>query len=310
VDPWPDILILRAENRKDRVAFVAARADPAYYLALVEVLMLRFAFTSDLHFDTTGSLTTPEEIRRVAGEVAASHADALVVAGDIGHPLHNFRLCLDALAGRAPHVGIVVGNHDVWHDEHHSSAQLWETTLPAEARERGMYWLETDPIVVDRVAIVGSMVWYDYSAAEPSIGRDQNYYAAIKPQVSNDAHWLDWEWSDLEIARKLREQLLGQLERLEADRNIDRVIVATHVPVFEQQIRRDPTNLAWSIANAYFGNLTTGQAIMRFPKVRAVVSGHLHMSIQAVVPRPRMTDIQACVIGSDYGAPTWLLLDM
>jgi hypothetical protein len=100
------------------------------------------------------------------------------------------------------------------------------------------------------------------------------------------------------------------LERLEADRNIDRVVVATHVPVFEEQIRRDPTNIAWSIANAYFGNLTMGRAIARFPKVRAVVSGHLHTSIRALVKRQRMPEIHACVIGSDYGSPTWLMLEM
>jgi predicted MPP superfamily phosphohydrolase len=272
--------------------------------------MLKIAFTSDLHFDVTGSLTPAEEIRRVLGEVAASGADALVVAGDVGHPLTNFRQCLDVLVGRAPHVGVVAGNHDVWRDEHHSSRELWESSLPAETRERGLYWLEQDAIVLERVAIIGTMAWYDYSAAEPALGRDAAYYAAIKPQVSNDAHWIDWPWTDVEFARHLREQLLVRLERLEADRNIDRVVIATHVPVFEQQMRRDPSNLAWGIANAYFGNLATGEVIARFPKVRAVVSGHLHTNIRALVKRPRGAEIHACVVGSDYGSPSWLILEM
>jgi hypothetical protein len=272
--------------------------------------MLRIAFTSDLHFDVTGSLTPAEEVRRVAGEVFASQANVLVACGDLGHPLFNFRQCLDVLVGRAPNVGIVAGNHDVWRDEHHSSRELWEQRLPAETRDRGITWLETEAIVVDRVAIIGSMAWYDYSAAEPGLGRDAIYYASIKPQVSNDAHWIDWSWTDVEFGQLLRDRLVARLDRLESDRNIDRVVVATHVPVFETQLRRDPSNLAWCIANAYFGNLATGEAILKFPKVRAVVSGHLHTSMRSVIQRQRMPDIHACVVGSDYGSPSWLMLDM
>lgn len=272
--------------------------------------MLRIAFTSDLHFDVTGSLTPADEVRRVASEIVASQANVLVACGDLGHPLANFRQCLDVIAGRAPLVGIVAGNHDVWRDEHHSSRELFEQLLPAETRERGMTWLEADAIVAERVAVIGTMAWYDYSAAEPTLGRDAVYYASVKPQLSNDAHWIDWAWTDVELGRLLRERLVARLERLEADRNIDRVVIATHVPVFENQLRRDPTNLAWGIANAYFGNLATGQAILKFPKVRAVVSGHLHTSLRGVIQRPRLSDIHACVVGSDYGSPSWLMLDM
>lgn len=272
--------------------------------------MVRIAFTSDLHFDATGTLTPAQEVRRVAAEAAASRPQALVVLGDIGHPLRNFCGCLDLLAGRAPQVGIVSGNHDVWRDVEHPSRVLWDSVLASETRSRGLVWLEHDSIVVERTAIVGTMAWYDYSGADPSCARDASWFAAIKPQISNDAHWIDWGWGDPEFAQILRDQLVARLEKLESDRAIDRVIVATHVPVFEEQMRRDPTNFAWSVANAFFGNLRTGQEIARFPKVRAVVSGHLHTNIRAVVKRPRMPDIHACVIGSDYGNPTWMMMEM
>ncbi|HQP36814.1 MAG TPA: metallophosphoesterase, partial [Polyangiaceae bacterium] len=272
--------------------------------------MLRIAFTSDLHFDGTGTLTPAQEVRRVANEAAGCRPHALVVLGDIGHPLRNFCDCLDTLCGRAPFVGVVSGNHDVWRDVAHPSRSLWESVLAAETRARGLVWLEQDSIVVERTAIVGTMAWYDYSGAEPSVGFDAARYAAIKPQISNDAHWIDWGWGDPEFAQMLRERLVERLEKLEADASVDRVVVATHVPVFEEQMRRDPSNFAWSVANAYFGNPRTGQEIARFPKVRAVVSGHLHTSVRAVVKRQRLPDIHACVVGSDYGNPTWLMLEM
>jgi len=108
----------------------------------------------------------------------------------------------------------------------------------------------------------------------------------------------------------LRELLAVRLAACQSDPDIDKVVVVTHVPVFEQQLQRDPTNLAWSIANAYFGNLRTGGVIAEFSKVAAVVSGHLHMGIRALVPRIDMPELSACVVGSDYGSPGWLSIEV
>ena len=272
--------------------------------------MTRIAVTSDLHFDANGYLTPPSKVRSVVEAMLASGAEALVVAGDIGHPFTNFCRCLDLFAGREVPVGVVAGNHDVWRDEHHDSRSLWEELLPLASRQRGCYWLERDRIVLGSTAIVGCMAWYDYSAAEPSLGLDQKFFADAKPRISNDALWIDWGWSDPEVADMLRVGLENTLEALERDDSIKRVVVVTHVPVFEQQLLRNPNNYAWSVANAYFGNLRTGQAIARFPKVRVVISGHLHTSLESSVHREGMGDIQTVVIGSDYGEPSWALVDV
>jgi hypothetical protein len=272
--------------------------------------MARIAATSDLHFDTQGYLTAPSKVRSLVEAMIASRPDAIVVAGDIGHPLRNYAQCLDLFTGCGVPVGVVAGNHDVWRDESYDSRSLMEEVLPAVSRQRGCRWLERDAIVVGSTAIVGSMAWYDYSAAEPSLGLDAGYFEDAKPRISNDALWVDWPWSDPEVADSLRSNLCATLEGLEVDPAIRRVVVTTHVPVFEQQMLRNPNNHAWSVANAYFGNLRTGRMIARFPKVRAVISGHLHTSLQAVVDRPGMPSLQTVVIGSDYGSPTWIILDV
>ena len=48
--------------------------------------MIRIAATSDLHFDARGFLTSPSQVQSIAEAMLASGADAIVVAGDIGHP--------------------------------------------------------------------------------------------------------------------------------------------------------------------------------------------------------------------------------
>jgi hypothetical protein len=272
--------------------------------------MPRIAITSDLHFDVTGELTSPDEVLRVAEQIRESHPDAAVLAGDIGHPLDNFRLCLDVLAPRCRRMGVIPGNHDVWRDRQFGSKELWERVLPEETTNRGLSWIEEEPIVVERVAIVGSMAWYDYSAAQALLGKDAAYYERIKPRLSNDAHWIEWPWSDVAIAAILRERLVARLERCERDPAIERVVVVTHVPVFAQQIGCDASDIARALASAFFGNLQTGAAIARFRKLRAVVSGHMHLGVRVRLCRTRMPDIHVCVVGSDYGCPTWVMLEI
>lgn len=272
--------------------------------------MTRIAATSDLHFDSRGFLTSPSKVQSIVEAMVSSGADAIVLAGDLGHPLSNFRRCLDLFAGSSIPVGVVAGNHDVWRDEHHDSRELWQEILPTVSRQRGCRWLERDRIVVGSTAIVGSMAWYDYSAAEPSLGFDTRFFADAKPRISNDSLWIDWEWSDPEVAAMLAHDLKRELDTLNEDDSVDRVVVVTHVPVFEQQLLRNPDNYAWSIANAYFGNLVTGSMIAGYRKVRLVVSGHLHANLDGVVLREGMPDIRATVVGSDYGKPAWVMLEV
>jgi hypothetical protein len=158
--------------------------------------------------------------------------------------------------------------------------------------------------------VVGTAAWYDYSAAEPALRQEPAFFAAAKPRLSNDAYWIDWRMSDVEFATELRTRLVARLEALERDPAIEQVLVVTHVPVLEQQLRRNPEDFTWSVANAYFGNVRTGQEILRFAKVRRVVSGHTHYSLHASVPRPGMPEIDAWVVGSDYGAPAWIALEV
>lgn len=276
---------------------------------------VRIVVTSDLHFDSAGQLTPPGVVEALTHRISDAKPDAVVLAGDIGHPLAEFRACLDAfraIAARGVPVGVLAGNHDVWHDPGGpGSEELWERALPEAVRAEGMVWLETDDIRLGSTAIAGSLAWYDYSAAAPHLNFDEDHYARIKSSLNNDGDYIDWPWSDADFAWKLRRGLVSRLRRLQADASVTEIVVVTHVPLFEEQMFRKPADLQWELSGAYFGNFTTGREVLAFPKVTRVVSGHTHCGRHATVKRPADLggDIEVQVVPSEYGAPAFVVLE-
>jgi 3',5'-cyclic AMP phosphodiesterase CpdA len=266
--------------------------------------MPRIAVTADLHFDRRGYLTTPQMVDDLVLRLQVKQVDAVILAGDLGHPSGDFAACLTAFRRLSVPVAVLAGNHDVWRDEQGwSSQELWECRLPSLVKEVGFIWLEDSVVRVGDVAVVGSLAWYDYSAAPASVPFPPEYFAAMKKNLNNDSVWIDWPWSDVEFASMLRAGLVRRLEELEVDASVREVVVITHVPLFEEQIVRRPGDRSWEISNAYFGNLITGQAVLRFKKVVRVISGHTHVARQGVVGRASGSDVAVSVIASDYGSP-------
>ena len=154
------------------------------------------------------------------------------------------------------------------------------------------------------------MAWYDYSAigrafaAEPT-----STIARRKHEFNNDARFLTWPWDDVELAAHLRTGVERRLVELDQDPKVERVVVATHVPIFEEQMVRKSDDPDWGFSNAYFGHLTLGAVVARFPKVTEVVSGHTHAERGAVVERAGMQPIRVRVNGGSYGNPSWVRID-
>ncbi len=266
---------------------------------------MRLAVSSDLHFDDRGHLTSGEAIERVARSLAAERPDMIVLAGDIGHGLDNIRGGITPFVGRAAQVAVVAGNHDVWRDKKRQlgSHELFERAIPELCADLGVTWLETTTLRHERVAVVGSMAWYDYSAIDPSQAHKASLAATLKRQFNADAHQVDWAATDLEMASHLADRLMDRISLLERDPSIDTIAVVTHVPLLDEQMTRKPRDPHWSFSNAYFGHLTLGVRVAACPKVTLVVSGHTHGARSAVRDRPGMRPLRSAVIGSDYGAP-------
>ena len=102
----------------------------------------------------------------------------------------------------------------------------------------------------------------------------------------------------------------GKLEHLEGDPAVRRVVVVTHMPLVEGQMARDPGNRDWAFSNAYFGNLTLGNEVLKRVKVTHIISGHTHVERHGLAPRDAGPPIDARVLASDYGEPAWLGLEL
>lgn len=270
--------------------------------------MTRVVVTSDLHL----GITTKDQIRFLRDRIAAEMPDITVLAGDIGERLPNVERCLRLFSDLPGQVTVLAGNHDVWARDGCHSRELLERDLPHAARDAGALWLEDATWRKDSLAVVGSLAWYDYSAADPALPpMPAERYAAIKGRYNMDAHLVDWPESDGEIARRLGDALCARLDQLDADPAVRAILVATHVPLVEAQMCRKPGDLRWGTSTAYFGNLTLGLRVLAYPKVAAIVSGHTHIGRHATMAHPANPDreVQASVVPSDYGNPAYIVVD-
>lgn len=266
--------------------------------------MAKIVVTSDLHL----GITPEAALRQLAREVAQEQPDLTVLAGDIGEGHDNFVACLDIFRSLPGKVAVLLGNHDVWARRGFASETLWNQALPEATRAAGMEWLEGSVWVADGVGVAGSLAWYDYSAVDPTIPPyPASWFAENKGRYNLDGRYLDWQWSDSAFADGLGDGLMERLTRLEQRTDVRAVLVVTHVPLVEEQMLRKPEDPRWGVTNAYFGNLSLGKRVLAFPKVRAICSGHTHVAREGVVQRPAGAPVRVSVLGSDYGAPRFMV---
>ena len=268
---------------------------------------LKLAFTSDLHLP----ITKDEPIAGLGREVQAFAPQAFIVAGDVGESLADVKRGLQLLREqvRCP-IWVLAGNHDVWARPPHDSRDLWSKQVPATVRATGCQWLEGTSFVLDGVAVAGTIAWYDYSAADPSVQASGLEFAQQKFHYNADALRIDWEWSDPEFADRVSVAFLSQLDHLDSDPAVRRVVVVTHVPLVEEQMPRDHGDPRWAFSNAYFGNLTLGHKVLTHRKVSHIISGHTHIGKQCMVDRQEGPAVEVHVLASDYEKPAWLGLNI
>lgn len=271
--------------------------------------MSKIVITSDLHLGMTRISTIRELVNRIASE----EPTLTVLAGDVGEGLPNFVECLKLFAQLPGDVAVLAGNHDLWERTNYSSQDLWERYLPEAVRNAGMIWLEETVWQHQRVAVAGSLAWYDYSAADPTISRySPDVFAAEKRNYNMDAAYVHLPWSDQEFARQLGDALCERLQKLEDDSDVSGVLVVSHMPLFEKQMYRKPHDFHWGFSNAYFGNLSLGQRVLKVSKVRAVISGHTHIGLNGQVRRPNAPKgetVSVSVLASDYDMPVHTSID-
>ncbi len=270
-------------------------------------MAVKLAVTSDLHLP----ITKAERIAALADEVRAFGPDALVIAGDLGEGYLDVEHCLKLFRDRVVcPVWVLAGNHDVWARPPYDSRRLWLDKVPEMVRAAACQYLEGTSFILGDTAVAGTIAWYDYSGADPVIQASALQFAQEKMNFNADALRIDWEWSDPEFADLVSTPFLATLDHLEADPTVRRIVVVTHVPLFDGQMHRDPANRDWAFSNAYFGNLTLGRKVLARSKVSHVLSGHTHVGRECRIERPGLGPVEARVLASDYEKPAWVGLTL
>ncbi|WP_428940479.1 metallophosphoesterase [Fontivita pretiosa] len=286
---------------------------------------MRLLATADLHYNHRRGRAAAEEL---IDQMNRAGGDVLLVAGDTASSEGDaIEACLSRFRFRGPRL-FVPGNHELWtHDN--DSYTLFRHVLPRRIRQLGWQWLQTDPFVASGTAIIGSVGWYDYSFAQPSLGIPRRFYAAkVSPGAAahlpehrallegpddlpqtargvvarwNDGRFVKLHRGDEQFLQELLEELETHLLAMHAARHV--VAAIHHLPF--AQLLPPPHNAQWDFAKAFLGSARIGDLLLRYNNVRHVLCGHSHYPIQATIEH-----IRAINIGSGYRAKRFLMLDI
>lgn len=255
---------------------------------------MRVSVSSDLHFDLTG----PEPLRRLVAGMDREDPDLVVLCGDLGNPSRHFSECLRVFLKLDRPVAVLPGNHDLWSSPGETSILLFEEILPQITEEYGFHWLENSPLVLPNgTALCGSIGWYDSRARNG----EGDFIGGVRH---------DWEYDDEEFAARCRNRLCEQMAELEKNEKVQRILGITHVPCFETQLEERPEDAGYTADTPYYAHLTLGEALRAYKKLRWVVSGHTHLGLNGLIERPGMPPIATAVVGSDYGKPRWVTVEV
>jgi 3',5'-cyclic AMP phosphodiesterase CpdA len=286
---------------------------------------MRILLTADLHYNHAKSRPLAQDL---IAEINSTGGDVLVVIGDTAVADGDWlEQCLSRFQFAGPKL-FVAGNHELW-THGPDSYSLFTEELPRRVRNLGWRWLETEPFITPDLAIVGSIGWYDYSFAEPSLEIPQRFYAAkvspgaaailptfaelfepaddISPTARNIiARWNDGKFiklgrNDEQFLQEILDRLSSQLTALATT---PQVIAAVHNVPFRQLL--PPSHSAqWDFAKAYLGSQRLGQLLTSHPNISHVFCGHSHLAMQTTVDH-----IAAVNVGSGYRWKTFHTLDV
>lgn len=286
---------------------------------------MKLLATADLHFNHPRSRKLAIELIE---RINTLHFDILLLVGDTatgeGDDLER---CLSLFTHAGPKL-FVAGNHELW-SRQPDTYHLFTQVLPKRLADLGWHWLEGHPYLLDGVAFVGTVGWYDYSFAPNHLGIPARFYQAkVSPgaadRLSEYAHLLadrsdireeHYEivarWNDGKHVRLQRpdEQFLAErLADLEASllevRHARQVIAAVHhLPCREMLPPRHTAS--WDFAWAYLGSPAIGEMLRRFANVTHILSGHSHLPYRGV-----HNGVELINIGSGYRQKQLLQLDL
>lgn len=269
-----------------------------------EVKRLRITATADLHWGIAKGMAANGKLCQAIRETPP---DILLLAGDIGHGEY-FEKCLEEFSSLTCVKALVPGNHDIWVTRDDSRGDSWAVynqALPKAAARHGFHYLDQQPLHLpeQKISLVGSMNWYDYSWSEEELRRvfpGETERLATKKFTRgqhNDFHYIRWELGDREFTSRLVSRLKEQV--LEALNLGHKVVLATHHPACRAlsfpRLEETPhlDRLLWE---GFSGNQALEEALTGWKEsLLFLLSGHIHFFRQE-----KWQGIPCVNIGGDY----------
>ena len=288
---------------------------------------MRLLVTADLHFNHPRSRPLAEDLigqmNRAGGDVLLLVGDTAVADGDA------LEQCLSRFRFPGPKL-FVPGNHELWTTGGVDSYELLQTVLPRRVRDLGWRWLQSDPLQIDNLALVGTLGWYDYAFAPAALRIPRRFYEhKISPgaaerfdeyahlfsntdDIPPESREIFARWNDAKFVRlggRSDEQLLTELldvlrAQLDSLRDVPRVIAAVHHLPF-RELLPPPRTAQWDFAKAFLGSPRIGEVLLAYSNVTHVYCGHSHFPAEAQVGH-----VHALNIGSGYRAKRFQTADL
>lgn len=262
---------------------------------------MRLAYTSDLHADV--SARNAALLPHLAAVLRSETPDLFVIAGDLAESVSDVESALNVFADVPCERIYVAGNHDLFAEgapgtpSALDSRQKFESVLPEVAARAGFHYGGLDALHFGDVAIVAVPGWFDFTLRDPALsgvvatpayraGQWRGHRAydrghVLWPRATGDAVAGEHPTSvaptwagDEEILHVMLQRLDAQLE---AARGARCIVAVIHVLPFEDLVRRHSFG-ASGFFDAYLGSSRLGERLVREPRVRVLVSGHLHRS--------------------------------
>ncbi|HPZ06624.1 MAG TPA: metallophosphoesterase [Candidatus Eremiobacteraeota bacterium] len=263
---------------------------------------MKIIATGDLHYGLRpGGDRSTEEI---AKKLLNSEADVFIIAGDIGKGIDNFKKCLDLFQKFKGYKLIVPGNHDIW-TKNGDSLQIYSDTLHQISEECNFHYLDTAPLVVDKVGFVGNIGWYDYSFRLTELAIPMKYYEEKRfPKVAawNDRRYIKWNFTDYDFLRTLLERMEKHIKHIYE--KVETIIGVTHHLPFECMVRKTD-HLPWDFARAYLGSEKIGELYLHYEKIKLAICGHNHRRVMV-----KKDHVECISVGSTYNEKVLLSLEI
>ncbi|MHA2423272.1 MAG: metallophosphoesterase [Candidatus Thorarchaeota archaeon] len=258
---------------------------------------MRIAAISDIHIRSDGK--DEEMIKAINRRVDEIAPDVFVIAGDISHEVSILEETLTNLKRSDSNCLYVAGNHDVWFEEDKELGSLdkYSQTIGEVCELAGFIHLPDNPLIMDDIAIVGSMGWYDYSFKRETLDIPDESYAEKHWRGSfwRDYYAIDWSYTDKEVTELFNSKLQYDLDTL-PDHVSTVIYVSHHLPFKSLTLYRD--QLPWDFFSAFMGSESTGQLLMNDGRVVLSISGHSHIR-----KRVEVNGLTAMTVPLGYGRP-------